>query len=180
MHHARIDDQQARLAVVDDLGHSLEQVELSYFEENVLLPLPEGLDVAMVVAKLKCLKVICGGRWRAYSTNPKDSDTSEDSTFSCLVIVTNAILSAAKETFPGAEPRIEYRNRPKNEIFTVYETIPSQPDGYFVLSDCPIRSDERLHWFEVAVPAEYKLFDTDSECLDVGVSLSWILPSCST
>ena len=156
----------SRRAVANDFGQIIPQVDLAYFEECILPPLPRELDLTKLLDKLKSDNIIYGNRWNLFQNDPKDMKGTEDQVFSNLVPLITAIVVASTAGLRDIAPRLEYRSRPRNDMSTIYENKPSKPDGYFVAAGRE-RRDGRLYWYQVGVPGEYKLQTKFGDCIDV-------------
>lgn len=151
---------------MNDLGQTVLQADLVYFDTCVLPPLPVGLDVASLIDKLEANNTIVSNRWSAFPWDPKEMTGHEDEVFANLTGVITAIVAASSEILQGISPRLRYKSRPKTDMDTIYERKPSKPDGYFVPFGQE-RRDGRLYWYQVGVPAEYKSDDNRADVISV-------------
>lgn len=143
----------SRQAIANDLGRTIQQVDLSYFYERIFPRPPSGLDIAGVVDKLRGNGNISGDRWSAFSQDPGKVLGKEDEVFLPLVSLIEKVISTAAQNAQGLTQRLRYMSKPKNDVVTVYENKPSKPDGCFV----PVgRDPSRVYWHEIGVSGEYK------------------------
>ncbi|KAJ3743586.1 hypothetical protein DFH05DRAFT_1525854 [Lentinula detonsa] len=70
------------------------EVDLDWFFENLLPPLPKGLDISTVIKQLEELGAITENGWTGFSCDPKAERRHEDILFAQLGPVFQAILDA--------------------------------------------------------------------------------------
>ena len=83
-----------------------------------------------------------------------------------MVPLIHHIAAESARALPNVAQKMEYRSKPRNEVSTIYEDKRSKPDGYFVPCGTK-RKDDRLYWYEIGVPGEYKVTDQWKECIKV-------------
>lgn len=142
----------SRHAIANDLGQTVQQVELSYFYEHIFPLPPSGLDIAAVVNKLRGNGIVSGDRWLAFPQDPSKASGKEDEVFLPLASLIENVITAAAQDVQGLTQRFRYMSKPRNDVVTIYENKPSKPDGYFV----PVgRDPSRVYWHEIGVSGAY-------------------------
>ncbi|KAJ3780163.1 hypothetical protein GGU10DRAFT_279798 [Lentinula aff. detonsa] len=148
-----------RDTVIADLGNMVPEVDLDWFFENLLPPLPKGIDISTVIKQLQELGAITEDGWAGFSCDPKAERRHEDIVFAQLGPVFQAILDAVKELHPSLQQTFTLLFQPTR--FPLSERGRStKPDNCWVsVEDIEniTKDPNRFYtWYTIAGPAEDK------------------------
>jgi len=157
----------ARTAVLKDLGDSVPEVPLSFFLEQVA-PVPL-IDSAKVKDKLKEMDVFTkAGRWRGYSKDPSKLSGGETVVFKPFQQAIQRVIDACHSISDSQTSRtpFNYVNNP-NVAPHSERSNTGRPDGYFVRPKTQHDRSPRDHWDDIFGPAEYKKGFSRADVVDV-------------
>ncbi|KAJ3851160.1 hypothetical protein EV368DRAFT_65983 [Lentinula lateritia] len=153
----QLDDK--RDAVIEDLGNMVPEVDLDWFFENLLPPMPKGVDTATVVEQLRKSGVITENGWAGFSLNPQDERRHEDVVFAQLQPIFEAISDTVQELYPSLQQTFTLLLQP-TKYPTSERACTSKPDNCWVaIEDAErIKNDPGRYytWYNIAGPAEDK------------------------
>lgn len=148
-----------RDAVIEDLGNMVPEVDLDWFFENLLPPMPKGIDTATVVEQLRKSGVVTENGWAGFSLNPQDERRHEDVVFAQLQPIFKAISDTVQELDPSLQQTFTLLLQP-TKYPTSERACTSKPDNCWVaIEDVErIKNDPgRFYtWYNIAGPAEDK------------------------
>ncbi|KAF9225611.1 hypothetical protein BS17DRAFT_553782 [Gyrodon lividus] len=157
-----------RIAVLKDLGRYL-QVPFDCLAECIGSAAPQQ-DLHRTRNKLITDGILLhnasGLQWKEFPSPPAKSLMSEEKTFQPLVNVISKILEAVMECAvscvanPMGTPLSDRNNT-------------SRPDGFLVLGDA--NTADKIHWFDIAVPFEFKKSRDSKAVLDNEQKIIWSL-----
>lgn len=162
----------ARLAVLQDLGETVPQITLKDFMEHVA-PRQPDFDLEGTLKTLrkgpKPTLSPQSGRWAAFEKEvPANQTDHEDAVFKPLVTIGKKVVKAIIANSPSKnESTAELTHNPTFTPFSE-RTNATKPDGYFLLR-------ERSHpdgsaWADIALLCEYKKHSSDADIYDVSRS----------
>ncbi|KAI0088534.1 hypothetical protein BDY19DRAFT_906556 [Irpex rosettiformis] len=166
----------SRTTVVDDLPSEVPEVDFAFFQDYILPPLNDKIQIQNVIRKLETQKVIVDGRWAAFPSDPWEyasgSGDKENAVFSHLASVIENITS---QSGIGDEKAIDYVSRPNSDLVCCCEgeSKAARPDGYFLFEDHTQRFDARDYWRDILTPAEFKLRDRHEDLQDDVIKICW-------
>jgi hypothetical protein len=172
--------EQARVAVLHDLGSCIPMVPFQTFLDYLAPPQPEfDLDATMRSLKLGTEPVLTSSnRWSKFPKAPKDSQGSEDRVFSPMPEIFTKVVAAIVANSCGKlredNRTIDFLQNPSRAPTSTERRNDSRPDGYLVLKDRnkDMSKDgkrEDILWADIALSCEYKLKDGDEEIDDVRI-----------
>ncbi|KAI0341438.1 hypothetical protein BDW22DRAFT_1485428 [Trametopsis cervina] len=176
-----------RKAVMADVGGHIPQVPLNYFHDNLLPPLPPGVDVERVKQELKkkTPAPISGNRWTSFKYDPsheKNDDKSENLVFAPFGVIAKAVARAAmvvirKKGLKMQQTAAFYCN-PNHTPSSTNRTNTSRPDGYAVLKQPSEVRRQEIHWDNIVIPGEKKKHSSVKDINDNNVKIIWSLNHC--
>lgn len=186
MEGASLED--ARKAVLGDLGLSIPEVSVDFMVDRILLPVHCNFDT--VKTKLQDAGHILGGRWAAFDKDPTDSTSNENNSFKALQGIFTEIIHHAKGEISNGDNDDEAGGSESHRTLT-YHNNPNQtpyfkrhsgahPDGYFMRPSTGLYGKRRgrsntttVHdWDDITGPAEFKKHNSAADVADVSFSLT--------
>ncbi|KAI0943401.1 hypothetical protein AcW1_002572 [Taiwanofungus camphoratus] len=165
---------QGRTALLTDIGESVPQISIESFLNNILPPLPEGVDVDEVIAKLKKQGHITrSNRWRAFKVDPRRSRLTEDKAFDPLKEISNAIAKATAK-LTRADNALELQNNPNVIPSSYTRSSKTRPDGCLILR----RRGDAIRWADIGLSCEYKKLTSKKEEYDNVSKVIWSMHHC--
>jgi hypothetical protein len=161
---------EARRAVVEDLGGSIPQVPLKDFIAHLAPPQPD-FDLEVTVAALKADPegiLPYSNRWKSFDTEPKDQGDKEDTIYKPLTDIFNKIVDTiiSNSKLTKDDSLIEFLQNPAMAPTSNERHNKTRPDGYFVLKD---REKGDISWADVLLSCEYKRKNRLEDLDDVSV-----------
>jgi len=157
----------ARLAVLEDLGSYVPEIPFQTFLDYLAPPLPDfDHDVTMESLKSGSEPALSSSnRWSKFPKDPKDSQGSEDRVFSPMpeiftkVVVAIAANSGGKLNEQGRT--VDFLQNPSRAPTSAERLNESRPDGYLVMKKrnkviSKDGKDEDVFWADIALACEYK------------------------
>ncbi|KAJ4475063.1 hypothetical protein J3R30DRAFT_641182 [Lentinula aciculospora] len=148
-----------RDAVIEDLGNMVPEVDLHWFFENLLPPLPNGLNIQAVVNQLQECGTITEAGWAGFSMDPKVERRHEHIVFARLAPIFQAIIDTVIKLHPSLQQTFTLLLQPKR-LPVSERGRSSKPDNCWVsMEDAEnIKKDpSRFYtWYSIASPAEDK------------------------
>jgi hypothetical protein len=175
-HSYQIDDlEEARLAVLEDLGSSIPMIPFQTFLNHLAPPQPDfDLEATMKSLKLGSTPVLTSSnRWSKFAKAPKDSQGSEDEIFSPIpdifLEVVVAIIANSGGKLKKDMCTVDFLQNPSRAPTSAERHNGSRPDGYLMLKDRikEIFKDETIFWADIALSCEYKRKDGSDDLDDV-------------
>ncbi|KAI0943406.1 hypothetical protein AcW1_002575 [Taiwanofungus camphoratus] len=165
---------QGRTALLIDIGESVPQISIESFLNNILPPLPEGVDVDEVITKLKKQGHITrSNRWRAFKVDPRHSRLMEDKAFDPLKEISNAIVKATAK-LTGADNVLDLQNNPNVIPSSYTRSSKTRPDGCLILR----RRGDVIRWADIGLSCEYKKLTSKKEEYDNVSKVIWSMHHC--
>jgi hypothetical protein len=172
--------EEARVAVLHDLGSNIPSIPFQAFLDHLAPPQPDfDLDATMQSLRLGSEDsdpvLTSSNQWSQFPKTPKDSQCSEDSTFSPIpdifTKVVVAIVANSGGNLKKENRTIDFLQNPSRAPTSTERRNESRPDGYFVLKDrASLTRDgkrEDIHWADIALSCEYKKKDGHEDLDDV-------------
>lgn len=158
--------ERARPIVLLDLGESVPQVPVGYFEDHLLPPLPPDVDMENVLARLRQprsedgLQVASaqGSRLRGFSVDPVKDKRWELDIFDRFEDATRAIHEATG--LPDDRRSVEFRCNPNTLPKSSNRENSSRPDSYAIEVGVQPNGAE---WQRIAIPGEFKKSEADAD-----------------
>ena len=172
--------EQARLAVLLDLGLCIPMISFEQFLEYIAPPQPE-FDLRTTMQSLKSGRnptLTHSNRWSSFVEDPKDSKIVEDRAFrpmpEIFTEVVAAIFASSRGRLSEENRTIDFLQNPRRAPTSTERRNESRPDGYFVLKHrnkvmSEDKTREIIHWADVALSCEYKVKDGRDELEDVRI-----------
>jgi len=157
----------ARTAVLNDLGDSVPEVPLSFFLEQVA-PVPL-IDSAKVKKKLEEMNAFTQARrWRGYSKDPSKLSGGEAVVFKPFQQAIQRVIDACRTISASqtSSTPFKYVNNPNVAPYSERSNT-GRPDGYFVRPKTQHDRSPRDHWDDIFGPAEYKKGFSRADVVDV-------------
>ncbi|KAI0700876.1 hypothetical protein BC835DRAFT_1411725 [Cytidiella melzeri] len=176
--------EKSRTDVADDLGPSVHELPYQFFQDHILPPLHQNVDVQAVIRRLKKSGHITkAGRWKGFGDDPytasakssSDSPKLENDVFAKLVSVVKHIVD--KSGCGDVKPIVVYESLPHSNPICCFDKKKGRPDGWLIFNKhmrfLKDRKDGRRYWRDVATPAEFKLRDTRDDLQDDVQKICW-------
>ncbi|KAJ3899953.1 hypothetical protein F5879DRAFT_460447 [Lentinula edodes] len=156
-HEGHLDNE--RNAVIEDLGNIVPEIDLDWFFENLLPPLPTGIDTATVVEHLQKSGVATEDAWGGCSLDPH-GPRHEDVVFAqILEPISKAIFDTVQELNPSLQQTFTLLLQP-TKYPTSERACSTMPNNCWVaIKDVEsIKADPgRFYtWYNIAGPVEDK------------------------
>jgi len=161
----------ARFAVLEDLGSSIPEVSLQDFLKFLAPPQPQ-FDVVATISTLKSDTIIsASGRWTAFNNEPKDQRVAENDVFNPITNifekVVDAIIKHSDTDLTEDCCSIDFLQNPNGTPKSEDRHNSSRPDGYLLVKD---RLDKHaVSWADVVLSCEYKKQGGDEQLDDVSL-----------
>ena len=172
--------EEARVAVLHDLGPNIPMISFQTFLDYLAPPQPDfDLDATMQSLRLGSGEsepvLTSSNQWSQFPKTPKDSQGSEDSTFSPIpdifTKVVVAIVANSGGNLKKENRTIDFLQNPSRAPTSTERRNESRPDGYFVRKDrVSLTKDgtrEDILWADIALSCEYKKKDGHEDLDDV-------------
>ena len=173
-HSGRLED--ARLAVLQDLGSHISEVSYETFLDYLAPKLPKNfnLDATMQLLRSGSEPILTSSdRWSMFPKAPKDSQGLEDVVFSPMPEIFNKVVDTIVANSGGElMSAVDFLQNPIRAPSSAERRNESRPDGYLVLKDRKSNltkdgKNEDILWADVVLSCEYKLKDGVDELDDV-------------
>lgn len=160
----------ARLAVLEDLGPCIPEIPFQTFMDHLAPPQPDfDIDGTMKWLKGPAAVLTTSDRWTKFEKAPKDQE-SEDGAFGPIseifTKVVEAIIANSQAKLTERDRSTDYLQNPNRAPTSTERHNASRPDGFLLLKD---RNQGALSWADVAVSCEYKRKDGDDELDDARI-----------
>ena len=162
----------ARLAVLEDLGSCIPMIPFQTFLYHLAPPQPDfDLNATMQSLKLGSEPILTSSnRWSRFAKSPKDSQGSEDVVFSPIpeifTKVVVAIVANSGGTLKEDKCTVDFLQNPSRAPTSAERHNESRPDGYLVLKD---GKKEDILWADIVLSCEYKRKDGGDDLDDVRI-----------
>jgi hypothetical protein len=161
----------ARLAVLDDLGSRIPEIPFQTFLDHLAPPQPD-FDLEATIRSLKSASILTAlDWWTAFDQAPKDRDCSEEAAFKPIpeifTKVVDKIVANSQSKLTKDDRSTDFLQNPSRAPTSAERHNASRPDGYLLVKD---RKQGGVSWDDVVVSCEYKRKDGDEELDDVGIS----------
>jgi hypothetical protein len=159
----------ARFAVLEDLGSSIPEVPLQDFMKFLVPPQPQ-FDVVATINTLKSDIILsASGRWTVFDNEPKDQRAAGNDVFKPITNifkkVVDAIIKHSDTDLTGDCSLINFLQNPNSTPKSEDRHNSSRHDGYMLVKD---RLDKRaVSWADVVLSCEYKKQGGDEQLDDV-------------
>ncbi|EED84056.1 predicted protein [Postia placenta Mad-698-R] len=164
----------ARRAMMQELGRTIPEVEIDFFQTHFLPPLPAGVDIDQVVRELREGDHIKGNHCAKFPEDPKNSSQCEDSCFKPLTDVATAIAKVAS-TMSRKKQLFEFAQNPTNAPKSKTRMSKSRPDGCFIRKSGP---RGRFRWMDIALSAQFKKVENAKTQDDDVRKVIWSMHHC--
>lgn len=160
----------ARLAVLEDLGPCIPEIPFQTFMDHLVPPQPDfDIDGMMKWLKGPAAMLTTSDQWTKFEKAPKDQE-SEDGAFGLIseifMKVVEAIIVNSQAKLTERDRSTDYLQNPNRAPMSTKRHNASRPDGFLLLKD---RNQGALSWADVAVLCEYKRKDGDDELDDARI-----------
>jgi hypothetical protein len=159
----------ARLAVLQDLGTTIPEIPLQTFID-FLTPTKPQFDIGTTINVLKSESILsASGRWSAFEKEPKDQVGHENDIFKPMTnIFTKAVDAIIKHSDLTDSPRsIDFLQNPNSAPKSAERHNATKPDGYLLVKD---RLEQGVvSWADVVLSCEYKKEEGDEHLDDVSL-----------
>ena len=160
-----------RRALIHDIGTSIPEVPIQWFKDNILPPLPKGLNLTRLIQKLKTTGFIVDDRWSAFPKNPKFSAKVEDVVYAPFADVATRIGRTAKSLLRKRKQVVAFECNPHLIPTSNLRGNRSRPDGYGVyrshVNYQPQGDNQEIFWEFIVAPGEKKKNNSDADVNDV-------------
>ena len=166
----------ARLAVLQDLGSCIPEVSYETFLTHLAPQLPGIVDLRATMQSLKLGSdpiLTSSDQWSMFPKAPKDSLGSEDTIFSPMPEIFNKVVEVIVANSGGKlKSTVDFLQNPSRAPTSAERHNETRPDGYLVLKDRNKKltkdgKNEDILWADVALSCEYKRKDGVEELDDV-------------
>jgi hypothetical protein len=167
---------EARHAVLQDLGSSIPEISFEDFLDYLAPPLP-AFDIKKTMALLESgpnpTIISKSKRWSGFPKNPKDSGSVEIETFSPMLDIFSDIVAAIEKTAKKkADRTVDFLQLPHRAPVSLSERRnKTKPDGYLVLKNRNKGASD-IFWVDIVLSCEYKLNDSKDDLSDVRIHRS--------
>jgi hypothetical protein len=172
--------EQARAAVLLDLGSHIPMVTLEDFLEYLAPPRPDfDLDATIQSLKLGPDPALSrSNRWSKFSKASKRSKRPKEDTLfgpmpDIFTKVVAAIAANSRGNLSEENRTIDFLQNPSLAPTSAERVNENRPDGYFVLKHrnkvWSKDGKEIIHWADIALSCEYKRNDSDADLDDVRI-----------
>ena len=160
----------APYALANYFGNSIPEVPFEWFKNNILPPLPRGLNLTRLMQKLKKDRYIIKNRWSAFLQNPRTSKKVEDVVYAPFANIATVVGQTAATLLPGVKQVVAFECNPHVVPISNLRENRSRPDGYGVYKghvNYQSRDNHEIFWEFIVAPGEIKRNDSDVEIHDV-------------
>jgi hypothetical protein len=161
--------EEAKLAVLEDLGPDIPQITVQAFMDFLAPPQPE-FDLEAMMETLKARGILTtSGRWRAFNTEPKNQTGGEDATFKPMEDIFNGVVDAvianSNSKLTADNCSVDFLQNPyMTPMSTVMHNV-TKPDGYMLVKD-RLKS-KNVSWADIVLSCKYKRAGRDVDLDDV-------------
>ena len=159
----------ARLAVLEDLGSSIPEITFQTFMDFLAPPQPDfDLNATMKMLKSDSSRILTtSDRWTAFDKEPKDQVGREDAVFQPIPDIFKKVVDAiiANSKLKKYHCIIDFLQNPNMEPKSADRHNATRPDGYLLVKDRV--QPGTVSWADVVLSCEYKREDGDEELDDV-------------
>ena len=168
----------ARLAVLEDLGPGIPEVSYETFLKHLAPQLPGIVDLRATMQSLKLGSdpiLTSSDQWAMFPKAPKDSLGSEDTIFSPMPEIFNKVVEVIVANSGGKlMSTVDFLQNPNQAPTSAERHNESRPDGYLVLKDrnkkrTKYGKNEDILWADIALSCEYKRKDGVDELDDARI-----------
>jgi len=155
------DLEEARLAVLDDLGSAVPEVTFRAFMDFLAPRRPDfDLDATMNTLKSMPDGVLSpSGRWKAFNIEPT-AQSGEDAAFKPMTEIFKSIVAAivanSDSKLTVDDCTLELEQNPSMAPTSADRYNASRPDGYLVVKDRFDANGKTPSWADIALSCEYK------------------------
>jgi hypothetical protein len=167
--------EEARLAVLDDLGSTVPQVTFQAFMD-FLAPRRPDFDLDATMNTLKSMPdpvLSASDRWNAFNVEPKDQSGGEDAVFKPMAEifkgVIDAIIANSDSKLTAVDWSTEFVQNPSRAPTSADRYNATRPDGYLLVKDRVDMSGNIVSWADIALSCEYKRKDGTDELDDASI-----------
>jgi len=157
----------ARLAVLQDLGTSIPEIPLQTFIAFLTPPKPQ-FYICVPVNALKSESILsASGRWSAFDKEPKDQLGHENDVFKPMTNIFTKVVNAIIKHSDLTDSRcsIDFLQNPNSAPKSAERHTATKPDGYLLVKD---RLEQGVvSWADVVLSCEYKKEGGDEQLDDV-------------
>jgi hypothetical protein len=151
----------ARLAVLDDLGSCIPEIPFQTFMDHLAPPQPD-FNLKATIMSLKSASILTASdKWTVFDKAPKDRDCSEDAAFKPIpdifTQVVDEIVANSQSKLTKGDRSTDFVQNPSRAPTSAERHNASRPDGYLLVKDRKVLS------------CEYKRKDGDEELDDVSI-----------
>lgn len=161
----------ARLAVLQDLGTSIPEISFQTFID-FLAPTKPQFDIGAAINALKSESILsASGRWSAFDKEPKDQLGHENDVFKPMTnIFTKAVDAIIKHSnLTDSRRSTDFLQNPNSAPKSMERHNATKPDGYLLVKD---RLEQGVvSWADVVISCEYKKDGGDEQLDDVRLTL---------
>jgi hypothetical protein len=162
--------QEARDAVLDDLGETIPEISFQDFLDHLAPPLP-AFDLDATMKSLKSGRpptLSSSNRWLSFPNEPKISGSNEREVFGPISVIFEKVVAAVAANSDGRlqdDRTIDLVHNPNQAPASLesFRGNESRSDGYLVLRDdkgMPRTTKEgKVRWADIVLSCEYKLKD---------------------
>jgi hypothetical protein len=149
----------ARLAVLEDLGSRIPEISPQTFMDFLAPPQPDfDIEATMKTLKSDPAVLTASGRWTAFDKEPTDQYGREDAVFKPLPDifkkVVDAIIANSNSKLTKRDCSVDFLQNPNMAPMSADRHNATRPDGYMVLKS---RSQQgTISWANVVLSCEYK------------------------
>jgi hypothetical protein len=166
----------ARLAVLEDLGSRIPEITLENFMGFLAPPQPDfDIDATMKTLSSDPAVITASGRWTAFDKEPTSQSGREDAVFKPLPDifkkVVDAIITNSNSKLTKHDCSIDFLQNSNMAPMSADRHNATRPDGYMVLKSR--FEDGTVSWADVVLSCEYKrnegVDDSDDVCTHQGL-----------
>jgi hypothetical protein len=173
--------EEAKLAVLEDLGPDIPQITVQAFMDFLAPPQPE-FDLEATMETLKARGILTAlGRWKAFNTEPKRQTGGEDAIFKPMEDIFNgvvdAIIANSNSKLTADNCSVDFLQNPYMAPESTHRHNATKPDGYILVKD-RLKS-KSVSWVDIVLSCEYKRKGGVDDFVDVCILQELATEICS-
>jgi hypothetical protein len=167
----------ARLAVLEDLGSRIPEITLQSFMDFLAPPQPDFNICATMETLMSDLEGIltASDGWTTFEKKPKDQIGKEDAIFKPVSDIFRKVVAAViknlTSNLTAKSCSIDFLQNPTMAPKSADRHNASRPDGYMLVKDR--FQEETISWAVVVLSCEYKRKEGDEDLDDVTIHLGF-------
>ena len=165
-------------ALAKYFGNPIPEVPIRWFRDNILPPLPKGLDLAQLIRKLRKDGHIVNKRWSVMPRSPRTSKQVGDVIYAPFAHIVGLIGQTAATLLPDREQVVAFQCNPSLVPISNFRENHSRPDCYGIYKghvNYQPRNNRQIFWEFIVAPGKTKMNNSDADINDVRNGYEYIV-----